>query len=255
MKNIIILGSGRSGTSMVAGTLAKAGFFMGDDLYPARESNPKGFFEDPFINGINEQILSQVHFFRTHLFRRWLERFSLSHGQRWLERVPLNVAMPSSPQILHQIEAVIERTPFCLKDPRFSYTLPVWRPFLKNTLYICVFRDPVSTATSIVKECATVDYLNSVNMNFEIATEIWTLMYQHILKFHVHEGDWLFIHYNQMLSEEGLDRFEKFVGVNVDKSFPERGLFRSTSDKVAPIKTQQLYQRLCELAGFRDRMQ
>jgi len=44
MKNCIILGSGRSGTSMVAGTLAKSGYFMGDNLYPARESNPKGFF-------------------------------------------------------------------------------------------------------------------------------------------------------------------------------------------------------------------
>jgi len=45
MKNIIILGSGRSGTSMVAGTLSNKNHFMGDDLLsPHEKSNPKGFF-------------------------------------------------------------------------------------------------------------------------------------------------------------------------------------------------------------------
>jgi hypothetical protein len=54
MRDCIVLGSGRSGTSMVAGALAKAGYFMGDRLYPARDANPLGFFEAPEINSINE---------------------------------------------------------------------------------------------------------------------------------------------------------------------------------------------------------
>ncbi|RME58681.1 sulfotransferase family protein, partial [Candidatus Parcubacteria bacterium] len=60
MRNVLILGSGRSGTSMVAGTLAKAGYFMGTQFVPPRESNPKGFFEDHEINDINEAILKKV---------------------------------------------------------------------------------------------------------------------------------------------------------------------------------------------------
>ena len=60
MKNVIILGSGRSGTSMVAGTLAKAGYYMGEQLLPANKANPKGFFEDIEVNAINEDILSSV---------------------------------------------------------------------------------------------------------------------------------------------------------------------------------------------------
>jgi hypothetical protein len=47
MKTCIILGSGQSGTSMVAGTLAGAGYFMGERLYRPRESNPRGFLESP----------------------------------------------------------------------------------------------------------------------------------------------------------------------------------------------------------------
>ena len=60
MRNIIILGSGRSGTSMLAGCLSTSGYFMGDNLYKKRESNPKGFFENKEINTINEDILSLV---------------------------------------------------------------------------------------------------------------------------------------------------------------------------------------------------
>ena len=59
MKNCIILGSGRSGTSMLGGILHNAGYFMGDNLYPPSISNPKGFFENPRINRINELILSK----------------------------------------------------------------------------------------------------------------------------------------------------------------------------------------------------
>jgi len=89
MHNVIILGSGRSGTSMVAGTLAKAGYFMGDHLYPGRESNPKGFFEDPEINGINEALLAQIVPKRPRLFGRWLFRSRPLQWQRWLGRVPV----------------------------------------------------------------------------------------------------------------------------------------------------------------------
>jgi hypothetical protein len=58
VRNVLILGSGRSGTSMVAGTLAGAGWFVGARPYAPRSSNPKGFFESPDVNGVNELILS-----------------------------------------------------------------------------------------------------------------------------------------------------------------------------------------------------
>ena len=72
MKNCLIMGSGRSGTSMIAGMLAKEDYFFGDNLYQARDPNPKGFFEDPEINDINETILSQVTLRRPPLMGPWL---------------------------------------------------------------------------------------------------------------------------------------------------------------------------------------
>ena len=57
MNNCLILGFGRSGTSLLGGLLHHSGYFSGNHLHPARESNPKGFYEDVVINRINEHIL------------------------------------------------------------------------------------------------------------------------------------------------------------------------------------------------------
>jgi len=82
MKNCIILGSGRSGTSMLAGCLAKSGYFMGDNLYPAREANPKGFFEDPEINAINEMLIAGCYENRWKWFVGFLSRRHFEYGQK-----------------------------------------------------------------------------------------------------------------------------------------------------------------------------
>jgi hypothetical protein len=252
IRNCLILGSGRSGTSMIAGTLASAGYFMGDDLYPARESNPKGFFEDPVINGINEEILEQLKFECTHPNSGYFENYPLTYGQRWLARVPVSTRIPSPGSAIEKIREVTRRVPFCFKDPRFSYTLPVWRPYLKNTVFLCIFRDPAATAASIIKECKDMEYLQSVVIDFNIAIEVWTLMYRHILETHRHEGEWLFVHYNQVLSGEILDKLNIFTGATVDRSFPEKSLLRSVSNSQIPESTRLIYQELCNIAGYRE---
>ena len=57
-RNCLILGSGRSGTSMAAGILARAGYFMGAELWPADIGNPKGYFEDREVNKINDELIA-----------------------------------------------------------------------------------------------------------------------------------------------------------------------------------------------------
>lgn len=269
MRNCIILGSGRSGTSMLAGTLARAGYFMGDDLYPPRDSNPKGFFEDPVINGINEQILESLDYPTTHPVKTKLAAFAaslgttrlasglrtdypLTYGQRWLERVPLKTTIPSPPDAVTEIKMAVQREPFCFKDPRFSYTLPVWRPYLKNTVFLCIFRHPAETAISIVKECSVMEYLQGAVMSFEIGIKIWTLMYQHILSNHRHQGQWMFIHYSQMMTDDTLDKLEAFTGAPVDRSFPDKSLRRSFSDCKIPTSSKRVYRELCRLAQYHE---
>lgn len=235
---------------MVAGTLAKAGYFMGDHLYPGRESNPKGFYEDPEINGINEMLIAQVIPQRPRVLGKWFFRGRPLEGQRWLARMPVGTEIPSLSTVNERIQRATQREPFCFKDPRFSYTLPVWRPFLKSTGFVCVFRDPASTALSMLKECRDAEYLHSLSLTFRQALEVWRLMYRHILEVHRHEGAWLFLHYDQILSGEGLDRLEVFADAPVDRSFPDPSLCRSFSDYPVPEEIAHIYQHLCKIAGY-----
>lgn len=252
MRNVIILGSGRSGTSMVAGTLAKCGYFMGRNLLPANESNPKGFFEDVEVNGINEEILSHVVPKRPPIFGKWFFRHRPLPWQRWLSQVPVGKSMVSSPSISERIRKLTEKEPFTFKDPRFSYTLPVWRPFLRNTVFLCVFRHPAITAQSIVKECRADERLHSISIDFRKALKVWSLMYQHILQIHRDEGKWLFLHYDQVLTNLGLQRIETFLQAPVDRSFPEISLCRTVSNSSVPNDIQNVYHKLCELSGYED---
>lgn len=248
MRNVIILGSGRSGTSMVAGTLRKAGYYMGRKLHSPRPTNPKGFFEDEEINFINEKILSKTVPGRPPLFGRWFFKDKPMFRQRWLTRVPLGAKPFSSQKIRARIRNVTDKKPFCFKDPRFSYTIPVWRPFLKDTVFVCVFREPALTIESILKECSTRRYLQDLYMDFAIATEVWTLIYSHILQVHRDEGKWLFLHYNQLLCKEGLDKLESFTEAKVDRFFPDKNLRRSFSDKAVSDEASRIYKNLCKLA-------
>ena len=252
MRNVIILGSGRSGTSMVAGTLAKCDYYMGKNLLPANQSNPKGFFEDVEVNGINEAILEQVDPRRPPILGKWFFRQRPLPWQRWLARVPVGTNIMSSRSINERIQKVTKSEPYAFKDPRFSYTLPVWRPFVSNTVFLCVFRSPATTAQSIVKECRTDVRLHTLSINFRRALEIWLLMYKHIIEIHRHQGDWLFLHYDQVLTDEGLRRIEDLTEAMVDHSFPEISLRRTVSNSPVPKDIQNIYDELCELSGYDD---
>jgi hypothetical protein len=253
MRNCIILGSGRSGTSMVAGTLAKAGYFMGENLIPAREANSKGFFEDVEVNMINEDLLAPLVPQRVVLLGQEFFRPRPLEGQRWLAYLPLGTRVPRPSWIASRIEAVTRRGPYCFKDPRFCYTLPAWRPFLKNAVFVCVFRDPSSTAASILKECHEASYLQTLSMTSSRALKIWNEMYLHVLRTHRREGDWLFLHYDQVVGGDGLSRLEKFVEAPVDVGFPEAALRRSypADNSRVPKRTRRIYQELCDSAGYR----
>lgn len=256
MRNCVVLGSGRSGTSMVTGTLAQAGYFMGNYPTPAtvrvQETNPKGQYEDQEINEINEIILAQVVPDRPWLLGRWFFRDRLTQWQRWLAQIPLETRISSPSSVLSRIKALTKHQPFCFKDPRFSYSLPVWKPFLEetNAVYICVFRDPASTALSILKQCEYAHHLRGLHMTNDQALAMWTYMYEHIIEIHCHKGDWLFLHYNQVLSPQGLDKLEAFTEASVDRSFPDASIRRSVSTSSVSTKTQNIYDKLCHLANY-----
>jgi hypothetical protein len=109
---------------------------------------------------------------------------------------------------------------------------------------------------SIYNECLAVPHLadrkNGIKVSPSQALRIWSSIYLPILYDHRHQGDWLFLHYDQVLTPEGLDRLEKFTGANVDRSFPTAKLSRSKPVLKIPKDNLALYRELCKLAGSFD---
>jgi hypothetical protein len=223
---------------MLAGTLRESGYYMGAHLIPPDAANPKGYFEDDEINAINEDMLAPV---TPRLSRS-------SYGWRWLASVPVGTTIICPPEITKRIAAQTARSPFCFKDPRFCYTLPAWRPFVSDAVFLCVFREPARTVQSILKECREADYLQDLSLDFNGAIEVWTMMYRHILEVHRYTGEWLFFHYNQLLDDAALCRLEAVLRVKVDHGFPDTMLKRSPADGDVSGNARGVYEQLCELA-------
>jgi len=249
MKNIIITGCGRSGTSMVAGCFAKSGYNMGKELLPSDAGNVKGYFEDYSINKLNEDILRRSYPKKRDFMGEWiLDDENFLPGLRWLSSIPVNANFYTSEILKNKIKLLC-KSPFCYKDPRFAYTLPVWNEFLEDVIFICVFRHPSSTARSILEERKIDGEFNRLQMSYEIALDIWKSIYSHILN-HSRNGRWLFIHANQVLTTGGLKRIENFSGVKIDNSFPEKRLLKQAHERKLPTEIEQIYIKMCGLANY-----
>lgn len=251
MRSCLILGSGRSGTSMVAGSLRGAGYFMGERLWPGNEANPKGFFEDAAVNAINEELLARVTPNRPPPPFSLLFRSRPGDRQRWVSAVPVGTELRAGPRMADRMRDLTRRAPFCFKDPRFAYTLPAWRPFLPaDVVFVCVFREPARTANSIVTECRTASYMRSLRMTYPQAIEVWTVMYRHVLEAHRTQGTWLFVHFDRFVDGTAVPLLEQTIGARADRTFADAELKRSVDDGEVPEEAERVYRELCSLAGL-----
>lgn len=254
-RNCLILGSGRSGTSMAAGILASAGYFMGDEIWPANEGNPKGQFEDREINMVNDRLIASVPAKKPTRLNRMLfgETRLLGHLQNWMAVLPPGTSIPCPPETQNQIAALTAHQPFCFKDPRFSYTLPAWRPYIADALLLCVFRHPSVTASSMIRECSNAPYMKDLAVDAEWALMVWEAMYRSILKVHYPQGgDWLFVHYDQLLDHSAYPELERRLGIKVDRDFATPRLKRSRPGVSVSRRITRLYARLCRIAGYKN---
>lgn len=254
MKNCLIFGSGRSGTSMLGGMLHDAGYYMGENLYPARDSNPKGFFENDFINGINERILKKYDK-KKQIIRRYLTGKTSVHwpgkGQHWLSSIPEEIDISTDNRsITRDIKTACKQDSFAYKDPRFSYTLPVWERYLpKNTVYVVIFRDPAIVVNSTLKECSAVEYLKNMVISKSDVYDSWFNIYSHVLKnskSSTHK--YLFVNYDQIIKGEGVQWLAEFLSAEINSDFVDSALMRTQSTTSAPERVHKLFRELNQLS-------
>jgi hypothetical protein len=243
----LVLGCGRSGTSMVAGMLSNAGYDLGPRLLAPSVANPRGFFEDTETIGINEDLLAP---WTQKMGRPWLTGRSttrpLADGERWLATLPSTLRVQADAAVTERIRQVTSVTPFCRKDPRYCYTLPAWLPYLANPLLVCVFRNPAATANSM-RALAAANYTD-IEFTFADALATWTCMYRAVLRQHCAAGEWLFLHYDDALRGRTLARLERALDVSLDPSFADASLRRSPAAGAVSATASELYRELLALS-------
>lgn len=232
---------------MTGGLFRGMGYFQGERLHAPSDENPLGYFEDALVNRLNNSILAR------HVPKP-VDHQGITYGldspgpsNGWLSRISPKAAISALPSEAEELERLVERRPFCLKDPRFSYTLHLWKE-KADGICICVFRNPATVVESILRCCRTRPALFGLSISVQQAFEVWALMHQHILEHHMGTGRWLFCSYESLINGGGLDRIESFVDHAVDRDFPRKSLDRTHSRLELPAQVGEIYSTLLELA-------
>lgn len=233
---------------MLAGLLHSSGYYMGPALLEATPSNPKGYFESREVNLLNNELLESAVKVRASGPAGYLTPWRLPRGLLWLAEMSSDTKILATPEQVSLMREHIARRPFCLKDPRFCYTLEAWSRALGDVVHLCVFREPGRTAVSMRKDLKDRPY-RGFHLSRRRALNAWTAMYAHVLERYVEDEAWLFIHYEQILDGSAIPRLEQAIETRVDTSFVDFALNRSR-DPVGrlPSRTAAVYGELCRLS-------
>lgn len=145
---VLVTGSGRSGTSTLAGTLSHLGVHVPGPFLKENVSNPKGFFESRwsvrFHNGLAERAGIQIGDARPHAFGLAQQAVTAKDRERLSAFLQRSAA---------------GRTQTVVKDPRLVWFSPLWEQAAAGhgleTRYVTMLRHPAEVSASRVTYYST----------------------------------------------------------------------------------------------------
>ena len=139
---VVVLGMHRSGTSALAGVLARLGCDLPEQVMPANEFNPRGYYESLGVYTHNDALLRTVG-------SSWADWRSLEPD--WLDTTMGRAELVRGCEMLQ--EAFAASALFVLKDPRICRLMPYWRALFASAditpIYLHAHRSPVEVARSL----------------------------------------------------------------------------------------------------------
>ena len=142
---VVIIGSGRSGTSLLVQLLTEMGMYNYNNFSQPKEGDPLGLFEDAEIVSIHKEMLEtlNVHpmlpFVNTEFTE--IEKREFKYKLKSILRDRLDRA---------------EGQLWGFKDPRTTSFLPIWNEIFKEEnltpRYILALRNPSSVVASMIKQ-------------------------------------------------------------------------------------------------------
>jgi hypothetical protein len=245
--NCLILGAGRSGTSLTALLLERAGYHVYRTAVPPDEGNPLGYFEDTEVIAANEAILKSTYRSAQQRLRRAIRRKpDISSTGAWLLDLDYRRLKDISlkPALVQKFQGLFSHVPFAYKDPRFSFTLGAIKSLIPvNTVYICVFRDPLQVVKSTKKHALG----SGIVLDDRYCFGLWDAHYRCILEHHRQiAGQWLFISYQSLIDGEGVgvNKLSRFLDVQLDYELVKQELSRSSGEGIVPQYVSELHEQL-----------
>lgn len=136
-KGVFILGPERSGTSLTASVVGRLGAFVNGGQRKD-QFNPRGYWEDEAVVSINERL-----HWRIGVSWTWTPAPQVP----WVRVRSVRRLIPEAVAVLNALEA---QPRWACKDPKFSVTLPFWKPLLPAQMgYLICLRNPLSVARSL----------------------------------------------------------------------------------------------------------
>jgi hypothetical protein len=228
VRDVVIVGAPRSGTSMLAGLFVDAGHHAGRRLIPPTPSNPAGFHEDLDVNAANDDLLGALD------HASWPGTMAPARRLRWLGAYDGWVRGPAPVDV---VAPLVPGRPFVLKDPRFCYTLPAWGEALGDVVVVVIVRHPAEVAASIrsmrEREPETFEGFDVTDAHLEA---MWTAMHRAVLGWCdvAAPGPVVFVDCDDVRSGAALPRLAEVSGVDLLARTVQPGLHRERPARLDP---------------------
>lgn len=138
---LLVAGTGRSGTSTVAGSLQRLGFMVPQPEVPADETNPRGFYEPQWVVDFHKRVLGELPV-RTNDARP--------------AAVEMAGEAAARPELLDELREwlapLVSEPRVVVKDPRTFWLHELWRKAARDVgfsvAFLTMLRPPVEVARS-----------------------------------------------------------------------------------------------------------
>lgn len=132
---LCVTGNGRSGTSLVANFLDRAGIPMGFELKPGGKGCRLGFYEDVEFLEFQKAVLKRN---RSSLYTPW-KKIDVTHEEKR--------------KAIEMVEARnLKWSRWGWKDPRSTLFLDFWGNLFPETRFLILFRDPGEVVASVYRQ-------------------------------------------------------------------------------------------------------
>ncbi len=175
---LAITGMHRSGTSLLASFLARAGVELGGDFFPADPRNPRGYFEDRDLLYLQTEMLHAAVGGGVGGVGGWPD-WGWMPGER-LDRSRLAAFRPRAAERAAALAATAGGGRVGgWKDPRTALLLDFWDDLLPELRYVFVYRSPWEVMGSVARLPVA-----AFAGRPDVGIAAWSFYNRHLLAFH-----------------------------------------------------------------------